>query len=150
MQTEPNNQGFTLTDMMVTVALVGILAALAIPSYQSYRTRSLVSEGIAAINPLKDEMAYYYTVKGAFPADNQALGIVPSHYATDIIKSISINAAGDLVTTFKAIGSQIKDGESIEFQPDLTHSGAIEWICTPSSTDGVQLRYVPASCRSDS
>ncbi len=142
------NQGFSLTDLMITVALVGVLAALAIPSYRAYKVRTNVSEGITAANPIKDEMAYYYTVNGTFPTSDSELGIEAESYATNIVKSISINASGDIVTTFKAIGNQIEDGESIEFQHSLSSSGAIEWVCTPSLSDGVNLQFVPASCRS--
>lgn len=141
------NRGFNLIDLMMVVALVGVLATIAIPSYQAYSVRTKVSEGITAANPLKDEMAYYYTVNGRFPSSDHDLGIQASHYASDIVQSISINAQGNLVATFNSIDKLINEGESIEFQHSLNGSGAIEWICTPSDIGGVKLRYVPASCR---
>ncbi len=142
------NWGFSLTDLMIAVALVGVLANLAIPSYRAYKIRTNISEGITAANPIKDEMAYYYTVNGIFPTSDSELGIQADSYATGIVKSISINANGNIVTSFKAIGNQVQEGESIEFQHNLSSSGAIEWVCTPSVTDGVNLQFVPASCRS--
>ena len=141
------DQGFNLIDIMVVVALIGILASLAIPSYRAYKVRTQVAEGIAAVNPIKDEMAYYYTIKGNFPLSNNELGIVPADFASKIIKSISINNSGDIVTSFKAIGNQIQDGESIEFQHSMDQSGSIEWLCKPSDTNGVDFKYIPASCR---
>ena len=141
------NRGFNLIDIMVVVSLIGVLATIAVPSYRSYKVRTQVAEGITAVNPIKDEMAYYYTVKGNFPANNNELGIVPNSFASKVVKSISINDGGHLVATFKAIGNQVQDGDMLEFQHSLDNSGSIEWTCLPSNNHGIDFKYIPASCR---
>ena len=63
-------QGFTLIELMIVVAIIGILASLAIPAYQSYTIRAQISEGLSLASPLKNAMASFYHENGSFPADN--------------------------------------------------------------------------------
>ena len=63
-------QGFTLIELMIVVAIIGILASLAIPAYQSYTIRAQISEGLNLAGPLKNGIATFYNENGTFPADN--------------------------------------------------------------------------------
>lgn len=68
-------QGFTLIELMIVVAIIGILAAIAIPQYAEYTNRARISEGLQLSNGAKTALAEYYSSEGKYPADNAAAGL---------------------------------------------------------------------------
>jgi len=133
--------GFTLIELMIVVAIVGILAAIALPAYQDYVVRSKMTEAIAAIGACKTSVAEYTATKGALPADNTAAGCFAgaSQYVaaaggwnTDHIEYISANTG--------ASGGEC----TLKLTP--TASGASITAWAPTST-GCASKYVPSSFR---
>jgi type IV pilus assembly protein PilA len=135
-------QGFTLIELMIVIAIVGILAAIAIPAYQDYTIRAKVSEGIGLADAAKISVADYYQTKNAFPADNAAAGVDTT--ATAIVKSVTVTA-GVIDVAFKAIGGSVADGDIIRFTPTANAQGVLEWGCV-AGTD-LAAKYRPANCR---
>ncbi len=150
-------QGFTLIELMIVVAIIGILAAIAIPAYQDYTIRSQASEGPALAGGLKTSIAEFYADRGAWPANNAAIGInnlVEGSYVA------SITSAGGVITiTYgnKANAANLQ-GQVLTIRPATSAAGDIAWVCgyapAPGATvavgadaTNVLAKYLPSSCR---
>jgi type IV pilus assembly protein PilA len=137
-------QGFTLIELMIVVAIVGILAAVAIPAYQDYLVRSKVSEIAAAAGACKTSVAEYLATKAALPVDEVAAGC-----STDATKyAAPLTAPGGVITvaaTTAVGGNPKQDGSTYILSPNLAGTTSItSWDCTQS---GITPKYLPAICR---
>ena len=132
--------GFTLIELMIVVAIIGILAAIAIPAYQDYTIRAKVSEGINLASAAKASVADYYVSQGAFPGSNSSAGLANTISST-YVSSVQVGSSGAITVTFTA-PSQI-NGRTIIFTPS-TGNGAISWNCTGGTLED---KYRPANCR---
>jgi type IV pilus assembly protein PilA len=139
-------QGFTLIELMIVVAIIGILAAIALPAYQDYIKRSKVSELVVAADACKTSIVEYYQSQGVLPATADAGGC--NQNTTAKIASFSVGASnGQITVTAQGIGAGV-DGSTYVLEPaSVPSSGGeavIEWICTGSS---IAKKYLPANCR---
>lgn len=139
-------KGFTLIELMITVTIVGVLAALAVPAYQDYAIRAQVAEGIALASGGKVVVAEYFSNRGEFPADNDAAGYdgAVGKYVT----GVEITGTDDTGVTIDATfgGSEVNTKLSggtvgIIGTPDAD-SGVIVWSCSGS----IDQKYLPSSC----
>ena len=137
-------KGFTLIELMIVVAIIGILAAIALPAYQDYTARAQMSEAMVLADGQKGPVTEYFADKGVFPGSNASAGIAA---ATDIsgkyVAQVAVRASGVITATMKA--SQVAAGiasTTLSLTPTAS-SGAVKWACTSSA----QNKYVPAACR---
>ena len=140
-------KGFTLIELMIVVAIIGILAAVALPAYQDYTIRAKVSEGIGLAAAVKTAVVETNASLGALPTTNVEAGVAP---ATDIdgnaVASVTVGAAGIITVLYNATlgGSPTANGMSIVLTPTVGN-GSVAWVCKVSSD--TLNKYVPANCR---
>ncbi|MDJ0908274.1 MAG: pilin [Woeseiaceae bacterium] len=139
-----NQQGFTLIELMIVVAIIGILASMAIPAYQTYLLRAQVSEGLNLTGPLQAAVAEYYNDYGAFPADNSDAGADPANnYAGKYVSGISVTGAVISIQYGNDASAQLA-GETVTITA-VPAAGSLEWDC---GTGGViPENYLPSVCR---
>jgi prepilin-type N-terminal cleavage/methylation domain-containing protein len=134
-------QGFTLIELMIVVAIIGILAAIAIPAYQDYTVRSRVTEGLSLASGAKTAVAEQYLSSGNWPTDNATAGLSASGSITgNWVSSVAVGASGLITVTYA--GAPIA-GNTLTLQPtDAT--GSVTWDCTGGD---LADKYRPSQCR---
>jgi type IV pilus assembly protein PilA len=143
--------GFTLIELMIVVAIIGILAAVAIPAYQDYIARSQVSEAVSLLGSGKTPLAEYFSDKGAWPAASDVMGNTSGKYVGSISNSGTgvVNGTASsftLVARMKTstINSAITGGSVMLYTTD---SGK-NWTCTGGgSGTALATKYLPGACR---
>lgn len=133
-------QGFTLIELMIVVAIIGILAAIAIPSYQDYTKRAHVSEGLALAGAVKTGVAEFFGSNGTLPTNNDSAGAATGTSITGNAVTSVINANGVITITYN---TKVVSGATLELSA-VTGAGSVEWVCTGGNVD---TKYRPANCR---
>ena len=137
-------QGFTLIELMIVIAILGILAAIAIPTYQDYTIRARVSEALAIADAAKTGVAEYRQAQDAWPADLTEAGV--SNVVTSYVSGLSISAGSIVIDVNESgVGISGSDTLTITLTPSFV-TGAVTWTCTSASTADL-TKYAPASCR---
>ena len=145
-----SHKGFTLIELMIVVAIIGILAAIAIPQYQNYVARAQVSEALSLASGPKVAVAEYFNTNGTFPADNATAGLTePTDFNGNWVESVTVSVVGDnaLITALFSVTeahSKIQGGEMTLTAVD--HGGSIGFACSSSGTTDIST-YLPSSCR---
>lgn len=135
-------QGFTLIELMIVVAIIGILAAVAIPAYQDYTIRAKVTEGVGFAAAAKTAVSEYRLSRGTFPSTLTAAGI--GTVSSPFVRSLTIPAAGQIQVTFSQTLNPETSGDLLIFTGTFTNS-TVQWACTAGST--LEPKYRPANCR---
>ena len=162
-------QGFTLIELMIVIAIVGILAAIALPAYQDYIVRSKLSEPLAALAEAKTTIAEYVAANGNYPvapSDETSYGINTTvRDQSDIIDFLDVNGitTDSPVYVTAWVHGSVWNGGVVTATGDATNrafslsgstnaDGTMTWDCIPGDENGptsnaIETKYLPANCR---
>ncbi len=155
-------KGFTLIELMIVVAIIGILAAIAIPAYQDYTVRSQVTEGMNLASAVETGAAEFFANTGSFPTTLSAAGI-SAQPGGKYVTSVDVTT-GSVLVTYGNQANIAVNAATLAITPYLSANNDIIWICgnhgianlapTPTlmpgatlGTTNVQDKYLPQTCR---
>jgi type IV pilus assembly protein PilA len=156
-------KGFTLIELMIVVAIIGILAAIAIPAYQDYTVRAQVTEGLNLASDLKAAVAEQFAQTGAWPANNAAVGITAVK-SGKYVSGVAITT-GTIQITYSSAAPNIANtnlnGLILGLRPTISANGDVIWNCGYKAAVGadpasgaaaangttVTAKYLPSTCR---
>ncbi|MCZ6830725.1 MAG: pilin [Gammaproteobacteria bacterium] len=142
-----NQKGFTLIELMIVIAIVGILAAVALPAYQDYTIRAKMAEALATIGEAKTSVSEYFIANGSIPLTAANAGI-RTNINTKIVASMTYAPGVITLITQDDVGGTISaSANAFSLSISSTQGGTPQWVCRAAGTNPIEPKYLPANCR---
>jgi type IV pilus assembly protein PilA len=142
-----NQRGFTLIELMIVVAIIGILAAVALPAYQDYTVRAKVSEVILAASGTKTAVAEAAQINAAMPTANSvSVASQASKFVSGVAYSQTSTSVGVITVTTTTADSNISN-KTLQMTGTLATNGQVAWVCAAGATNPITAKYLPSSCK---
>jgi type IV pilus assembly protein PilA len=164
--TKSVQKGFTLIELMIVVAIIGILAAIAIPAYSDYTIRAQVTEGLNLASSAKSAVSETYGSNGTWPATNAAAGLdVAGNIKGKYVTSVSVGTGGVITITYGGQANTKINNATLDLTPYTSLNGDVAWVCgnkgiagtsnlniasgatAPTTGGSLNAKYRPANCR---
>lgn len=141
------NKGFTLIELMIVIAIIGILAAIAIPAYQDYTIRAQVSEGLSLGGGAKTAMAEFFNNYGHFPLNNTSAGLATAaSISGKYVSSVDVSqTVGQIQITYNGPKINSKVAGGVLALSAIDNAGSVDWTC--KAVSGISPKYLPSNCR---
>ncbi|MEM7504780.1 MAG: pilin [Pseudomonadota bacterium] len=145
-------QGFTLIELMIVVAIIGILAAIAIPAYSDYTIRAQVSEGLNLSAAAKAAVTEFFQDRGTFPTGNVNAGLAAAATIEgNYVSQVGVGNANGLITiTYSNANDQNANtainAATLILSP-VTNQGSLDWNCNGGNILSTNPQWLPAACR---
>ncbi len=140
-----NQWGFTLIELMIVVAIIGILAAIAIPMYLDYTTRSQIAEGLNVAGGAKSAVTEFYQDRVTFPANNAEAGLdTPVNITGKYVVSVSADSSGVITILYGNAAHLFISGETVLLTA-TDNVGSVGWACASGGV--IQAKHMPSACR---
>ena len=161
-------KGFTLIELMIVIAIIGILAAIAIPAYQNYIIRSQVTEGLSLADSWKTAVGEFFANYGSFPSSWSSTGSTTSiamqaQSSGKYVSAITVAAGGQVQITYAGAAANVKlnngTNNVLTLQPGLSTNNDVVWFCgyattgssalasqPPATATTIPSQYLPSTC----
>lgn len=137
-------QGFTLIELMIVVAIIGILAAVALPAYQDYTIRAKMSEVIGMAAAAKTSMSEYYVSMGQMPTGAASAGVNTSALQSTYVSSVTFSRTSSTVAQVSYAIQNLSPATGNLIFVGTGGANGVSWVCNTST---VPEKYLPANCR---
>ena len=139
-------KGFTLIELMIVIAIIGILAAIALPAYQDYTKRARVSEALSLGGGAKTAVTEFYSSNNSWPTDNSAAGLAsPGEIKGNAVSSVTVANGKITVAVTNKIDSDTTK-QALVLSPTAA-SGSVVWNCKPAAGTTIDVKFLPSECR---